>query len=483
MVTVPTRTPAAPVTPPGNPVPTRPAAPVSPPTQPFPNPGGAGMKIPVPTAAQIYPKVGSVEMKVSPAGPSFPAAGSAEMKLPAPGPSFPTPGSNEMKVSPPGPAFPLPGSAEMRIPPPGPSFPVPGSPEMIIPPPPPSFPVPGDPEMRLPAVGPRFPVPGDPEMFIPPTGPSFPRPGDPEMVIPPPGPRVPRSVPPMPVPTQFFPHVAPVNAALLLQLGESYPSPDDREMFEPAVGPKVPSRPPKPSEKHSRVPSRVAQGPIIPLWRRRLRMASFKGVPFYVEQQGRSSGRRTVLHQYPKRDPPYAEDMGREALHYAITGYLIQAPTWNKSEFYPNPDGNMPTDYSEARDQLEAVLMSPSPGPLLDPYNPYLGAIGYGGQGPLLFMCEKYTITESREKGGFCAIEMSFVEAGIPGFSGSIGASSISTAATVANTANAVNSNAATLLNQQQAIANSPTWSQPLWWTPGMPVPPPGPPGWPTPPQ
>jgi DNA circularisation protein N-terminus len=153
-------------------------------------------------------------------------------------------------------------------------------------------------------------------------------------------------------------------------------------------------------------------------WRSRLRRASFKGVPFYVDQQGRTSGRRTVLFEYPKRDIPYAEDMGRLAMRYQITGYLIQAPR--------NPRGgrdvdthwqDMDRDYDVARDKLEAVLNSPGPGRLVDPYNPRLTLPGYGtgNNGAFLFMCERYTIIESRERGGFCSLEMSFVEAGIPG--------------------------------------------------------------------
>jgi prophage DNA circulation protein len=44
--------------------------------------------------------------------------------------------------------------------------------------------------------------------------------------------------------------------------------------------------------------------------------ASFRGVIFHVETGGKSSGRRTVTHEYPKRDDPYAEDMGRVARHF-----------------------------------------------------------------------------------------------------------------------------------------------------------------------
>jgi hypothetical protein len=151
----------------------------------------------------------------------------------------------------------------------------------------------------------------------------------------------------------------------------------------------------------------------------RLRMASFKGQPFYVEQQGRSSGRRTVVHQYPKRDLPYAEDMGREAFHYAMTGYLLMAPNYTDSQSYGNGGAiegtRMPSNYDEARDNLEEALISGGPGRLIDPYNPRLSG-GYGLNSlPMQFMCEKYTITEARERGGYCVVEMSFVEYGQPG--------------------------------------------------------------------
>src|SRR5215469_10700811 len=135
----------------------------------------------------------------------------------------------------------------------------------------------------------------------------------------------------------------------------------------------------------------IMANPNNPAWRRRLRRAKFKGVAFYVEQQGRSSGRRTVVFEYPKRDIPYAEDMGRHAIRYQMTGYLIQAPT--KDIQY----GPMWSDYSYQRDLLESALLSPGPGVLEDPYNPTLAWAGYGNAA-VMFMCERYSIIEQREK-------------------------------------------------------------------------------------
>jgi hypothetical protein len=198
-------------------------------------------------------------------------------------------------------------------------------------------------------------------------------------------------------------------------------------------------------------------------------MASFKQAPFYVDQQGRSSGRRTVLHQYPKRDIPYAEDMGREAMRYQMTGYLIMAPNWNAvgtgtyggygaSRHHTNDYVQMLSNYDVARDLLEAALCSKSPGKLIDPYNPRLALVGYGlNTGPLLFMCERYTIIEQRERGGYCSLEMSFVEAGIPGAT----FPTVDTSGVVNDAADAAASAAADNLDAQQSNLNS-NWPPPM---------------------
>src|SRR5215472_3090152 len=122
-------------------------------------------------------------------------------------------------------------------------------------------------------------------------------------------------------------------------------------------------------------------------WRRSLMLGwSFRGVPFYVEQQARTSGRRNVEHEYPKRDNPYAEDMGRHAIRYTIQGFLIG----------PN--------YLAQKWNLIAALEGADAGTLVDPL-----------VGSMLMMCDRYSVTETRERGGYCVFEMSFAEAGIAG--------------------------------------------------------------------
>lgn len=119
--------------------------------------------------------------------------------------------------------------------------------------------------------------------------------------------------------------------------------------------------------------------------------ASFRGVIFHVEQGNRSSGRRAVTHEYPKRDDPYAEDMGRHARRFSFTAYLIYLPS---NAFYP---------YPEQRDRLYDALETADVGWLTHPvFCP----------GGMNVMCERYTMTEGRERGGYTTFEMQFVEGG-----------------------------------------------------------------------
>lgn len=80
-----------------------------------------------------------------------------------------------------------------------------------------------------------------------------------------------------------------------------------------------------------------------------LRKSSFKGVPFFVESSDTTVGRRTVTHQFPQRDEPYTEDLGRSAREYTITALL-------------NGD-----DYIEQADRLREAIESPGAGTLIHP--------------------------------------------------------------------------------------------------------------------
>ncbi len=51
--------------------------------------------------------------------------------------------------------------------------------------------------------------------------------------------------------------------------------------------------------------------------------ASFRGAPFAVQNDEIGGGRRIALHQYPGKDEPWAEDMGREARRWRFRGFIV----------------------------------------------------------------------------------------------------------------------------------------------------------------
>ncbi|GAC1040826.1 DNA circularization N-terminal domain-containing protein [Rhizobium sp. No.120] len=120
-----------------------------------------------------------------------------------------------------------------------------------------------------------------------------------------------------------------------------------------------------------------------PLWRQLLLPASFRGAPFHVEGGSKAGGRRAVTHEYPKRDDPYTEDMGRRARKFSISAYVIG------------------DDYFIFRDLLSAALDTEGGGTLIHPT-----------MGIMNVVCEGYSVSESREEGGMARFEILLVEAG-----------------------------------------------------------------------
>lgn len=118
-------------------------------------------------------------------------------------------------------------------------------------------------------------------------------------------------------------------------------------------------------------------------WRAALAPASFGGAEFHVEADTQISGRRVAVHEFPKQDTPWAEDMGRRARRWTIDAYLI-SPT-----------------YIDRRDALIQALETEDAQTLV---HPLLGEVQA--------ICENYSVTETREDGGFCRFTMAFVEAG-----------------------------------------------------------------------
>lgn len=120
-------------------------------------------------------------------------------------------------------------------------------------------------------------------------------------------------------------------------------------------------------------------------WRDNLRPASFRGVAFDVLDNSGTFGRRTVLHEYPFRDKPFVEDLGRRARMIRIDAIILG------------------TDYMAARDALIAAVETAGSGTLV---HPTLGEL------QVSVIDDGLTIQESTQEGGSCRVSFSCVESG-----------------------------------------------------------------------
>lgn len=77
--------------------------------------------------------------------------------------------------------------------------------------------------------------------------------------------------------------------------------------------------------------------------------AAFRGVDFHVERASDTAGRRLVTHEYPGRDTPYSEDMGRAARRWTLSGYVVG------------------DDWLDQREQLQRAFNQSGPGLLVHP--------------------------------------------------------------------------------------------------------------------
>lgn len=128
-------------------------------------------------------------------------------------------------------------------------------------------------------------------------------------------------------------------------------------------------------------------------WRDNLRSASFRGVPFHVLSASTSFGRRTVLHEYPFKEIPYSEDMGKAADEFTIIAYIVN-----------NLGNNF--DYFGERNALIDALKKEGSGLLIHPF--------YGEQ--LVNVSGKAIIDESFDEGGIARFSITFIQAGLNQF-------------------------------------------------------------------
>lgn len=83
----------------------------------------------------------------------------------------------------------------------------------------------------------------------------------------------------------------------------------------------------------------------------KLRPASFRSVPFQVEATDLGGvGRRTQLHEYPQRDKPFVEDLGRATRDLSFDAFVVG------------------DDYVEQANKLLGALEQAGPGALVHPW-------------------------------------------------------------------------------------------------------------------
>jgi hypothetical protein len=132
-------------------------------------------------------------------------------------------------------------------------------------------------------------------------------------------------------------------------------------------------------------------------WRDELLPATFRQAEFHCENNAWEGGRRIVEHQFPKRDMPYAEDMGRQAATFTIRGYCIAYPY-----DLVGGDSLYRRDYRFARNALQRELDIGGPGILQLPTMKAMWVV-----------CPRYRLQEEERRGGYCIFEMEFQEFGL----------------------------------------------------------------------
>ncbi len=114
-------------------------------------------------------------------------------------------------------------------------------------------------------------------------------------------------------------------------------------------------------------------------WRDDLLPASFRGIKFLIEQATVPVGRKGQLHEYPQRDEPFFESLGKQSQIHKVSAFVIG------------------DDCFERRDKLLEALEKEGPGELV---HPWLGRMQVN-----VGECD---LSHSRPEGGMARLELTF---------------------------------------------------------------------------
>lgn len=124
-------------------------------------------------------------------------------------------------------------------------------------------------------------------------------------------------------------------------------------------------------------------------------VGSFRGAKFIVPDSDATFGRRAEVHEYPLRDTPWVEDLGRHARQFSIEVFV-------DGRLVPSPDGR-PGNYLAAKDALIKALEEKGSATLVHPW--------YGGA-MTVSLAEPASVRESTREGGRATFRLAFVEDG-----------------------------------------------------------------------
>lgn len=116
----------------------------------------------------------------------------------------------------------------------------------------------------------------------------------------------------------------------------------------------------------------------------KFRGGSFRGIPFRTVDAEAQIGRRNQVHEYPQRDVPYTEDLGRRARRFKVEAYVLG------------------DNYLAERDALIEALEKAGPGNLT---HPRWGSLDVA-------VADVVNVKESPREGGMAHFSITFVEHG-----------------------------------------------------------------------
>lgn len=127
-------------------------------------------------------------------------------------------------------------------------------------------------------------------------------------------------------------------------------------------------------------------------WQDRLNKASYRGVPFAVYGGEARFGRRQAVHEYPGRNVPYIEDLGRSTRRIRMSGFIV-----TDSAVYGGGD------VLAQRDALVAAVERAGPGKLM---HPTLGELNVS------IVDGGFSVIERWDMGRYFEISFIFIESG-----------------------------------------------------------------------